>query len=123
LTLGKLKCIRSPYNCRQDNYETPANGKKKDDNRKYNDADKSYYWGLVGHPSIKDGRGGVRGHAQSGTRINFGQRKTIAGESHVYAFAIRLVEGFHAGGWVSGRVGRTAQKRPRQDAYHLARQT
>ncbi len=89
------ECENSPYNCRVPNTETHG-----DPNRKYNDFDDTYIWGLVNQPPIKDGEGGVRGHAKDGTKLNFGQRKTIGGEVHVYAFAVGLAEGGTISGWV-----------------------
>ncbi len=91
-----LKCKISPFNCRVDNNE--AHG---DPNRKYNDYDKSYIWGLENKPDIKDGEGGVRGQARGGTRINFGLRKTINGQGHVYAFSVAMRGGSAISGWVA----------------------
>lgn len=101
--VGKVRCEFNPYNCTVPNFEKVAN---KDTNRKYNDFDKTYYWELENKPELKDGVGTVRGHVKGDARFNFGQRKKIGGVSHVYAWAISLVEGGSASGWV------------REDAVH-----
>lgn len=95
--VGKVRCEFNPYNCTVPNFEKVAN---KDTNRKYNDFDKTYYWELENKPELKDGVGTVRGHVKGDARINFGQRKKIGGVSHVYAWAISLVEGGSASGWI-----------------------
>jgi hypothetical protein len=96
------ECENSPYNCKVPNTEDPVlkNGETKDRNRKFNDFDQTYLWGLVNQPELKDGEGGVRGHVKGDAKFNFGQRKTIGGAGHVYAFAVGLVEGGSVSGWV-----------------------
>lgn len=95
--VGKVRCELNQYNCTVPNFEKVAN---KDTNRKYNEYDKTYYWDLENQPELKDGVGNVRGHVKGQARFNFGQRKTIGGASHLYAWAVALVEGGSASGWV-----------------------
>jgi hypothetical protein len=94
---NQVRCEFNPYNCTVPNFEKVKN---KDTNRKYNDFDKTYYWDLENQPELKDGAGNVRGHVKGQARFNFGQRKKIGGSNHVYAWAVTLVGGGSASGWV-----------------------
>lgn len=95
-----LQCDRSAYNCRVPNYENHS-----DPNRKFNDYDGTYFWGVTGTPELKDGTGHVRGHVLSteghahAVKLDFGERKVIGGVTHVYAFSAHLDTG-SASGWI-----------------------
>jgi hypothetical protein len=94
---NQVRCEFNSYNCTVPNFEKVKN---KDTNRKYNDYDKSYFWDLENQPELKDGAGNVRGHVKGQARLNFGQRKKLAGVNHVYAWAVTLVGGGSASGWI-----------------------
>jgi hypothetical protein len=88
------ECSQSAYNCK-----LPA--ATKDRNRIFNYATQSYDWPIAKGSKLLDGLGNERGTvAGSSVRINFGTRKTIAGEPYVYAFASKLTNGITASGWV-----------------------
>ncbi len=88
------ECSQSVYNCK-----LPA--KTIDRNRIYNYATKSYDWPIAAGAHLRDGLGASRGTvAGSSVRINYGARKTLDGQAHVYAFASKLTSGVTASGWV-----------------------
>lgn len=58
-------------------------------------------WSIAPNTTLYDGAGNARGVVSARTtQINFGQRKTLRGAPHVYAFATTLTTGAHVSGWV-----------------------
>jgi hypothetical protein len=83
-----------PFTCVLPN---PAPG---DRNRIVNPKTGTNEWPLAPDTEIFDGLGGKRGTVTSPTiKINYGQRKTLLGAPHVYAFAVGTTNGT-ASSWV-----------------------
>lgn len=77
-------CDGSSYNCK---LPVPP----VDRNRIYNHATQSYDWPIAAGAHLRDGLGNIRGVVtEADVRINYGPRKTLAGTSHVYAFATQI---------------------------------
>jgi len=84
-----------PYNQRLDNPGS-HNANRYDHPGTSNDL-----WSLAAGTTLYDGLGNARGTVSSrSVKINFGQRKTLRGAAHVYAFAVYLTSGQHVSGWV-----------------------
>lgn len=100
-------CDRSPYNCKVPNAESIPSGIPHDTNRAFDHFDQSYFWPLIGEPALRDGMGNVRGYVAGGhdghvheVKLNFGERKTLGGVVHVYAFSVLLTSGNSVSGWI-----------------------
>lgn len=70
-------------------------------NRATNPADGSNEWPITPDTTLFDGIGGAHGIIKSpSVRLNYGQRKVIGGDAHVYAFAVEIESGAGASGWI-----------------------
>ena len=71
-------------------------------NRAYDLEAGSRYWTVSPGAHVLDGLGHARGEIRYVDRvqINYGQRKSLGGESLLYTFATELTDGTVAGGWV-----------------------
>ncbi len=109
-----------PFNCKLNN---PSS---QNANRYDNPETGSDRWTLDAGTELLDGLGNVRGVVSDRTvMINFGQRKTLRGAVHVYAFAVGLRSGVHVSGWVAeravqgpiGRMPTASARNPGQGDY------
>jgi hypothetical protein len=83
-----------PFNC------FLPNPIRRDRNRAVNPATDTNLWPIAPNTEIFDGIGGKRGTVTStAIKINYGQRKTLLGAPHVYAFSVGTSNGV-ASSWV-----------------------
>lgn len=99
---ARVRC-QGPFNCTFPNPNPPAVASCGGRNRLRNpaSAEGNCLFGIAQGAHLRDGQGNSRGMISSTqVKLNYGQRKHLAGARHVYAFAVMMHGGFGASGWM-----------------------